>query len=199
MEQGRIAEVGIDEAGRLYVATSLHSFPSMYREAVGVRWDARGGVLYTPAPREWPEWTYLSSFKHIVSVVELQGCALQLSEATEWRNVPPELKEDIRDWMARYRAYLGGTCIGEVTAVNEDTGEITLTYTEGNKTQTFVGILAKGYKAKTKDGSEQKVEMANLMGMRVKAYYMVKREIDANDVKVETKEVLMIRLLPKGN
>jgi hypothetical protein len=107
MELGRIAEVGIDEAGRLYVATTWHSFPFISREAVEVRQDARGGVIYSPAPHEfreyYSEWTYLTSFRHIVGVVELQGCDLQLSEATMWRNIPEELREEICEWMERFR------------------------------------------------------------------------------------------------
>lgn len=110
MEHDRIAEVGIDEAGRLYVATSLHGFPFMDREAIEVGWDARGGVLYSPTPREWrelgdfSEWTYPDCFRHIVSAVELQGRALHVSEATRWSNVPAEVREELCEWEALYRA-----------------------------------------------------------------------------------------------
>ncbi len=94
-------EVGIDEAGRLCVAPSSHSFPFIYREAVEVHWDAQGAFLYSPMPREW---TYLDWFKQIVSAGELQGCALQLSGDTKWNNVPEELRGEIFEWMTQYRA-----------------------------------------------------------------------------------------------
>jgi hypothetical protein len=93
--------------------------------------------------------------------------------------------------------YSGDTWTGEVTLVNENTREFTLTYRKGDKTQTFVGILPKGYKAKMKDGSDQEVEMGDLMGMRVKAYYMTKSKKDAQGEKVKTNEVFKIKFLPK--
>ena len=94
--------------------------------------------------------------------------------------------------------YNGDTWTGEVTAVNEDTREFTLTYTKGDKTQTFVGILPKGYTAKMKDGSDQEVKMTALVGMHLKAYYIAKSKKDANGVKVKTNEVFKIKFLPKG-
>ncbi len=91
----------------------------------------------------------------------------------------------------------GDTWSGEVTAANEDTREFTLTYTKGNKTQTFVGMLAKGYTVKMKDGRDYEIKMADLMGMRIKAYYITRNKKDANGVKVETHEVFRIKFLPK--
>jgi hypothetical protein len=93
--------------------------------------------------------------------------------------------------------YSGDTWAGDVTSVNEDTREFTLTYTKGDKTQTFIGVLPKGYTAKMKDGSDHEVEVADLMGMRVKIYYMTKSKKDANGVKVKTNEVFRIKFLPK--
>lgn len=94
--------------------------------------------------------------------------------------------------------YSGDTWTGEITAVNEDTREFTLTYTKESKTQTFVGVLPKGYRVKMKDDSYREVEMAALMGMRVKTYYTTKSKKDANGVKVKTNEVIEIKFLPKN-
>ncbi len=53
------------------------------------------------------------------------------------------------------------------------------------------------YTVKMKDGSDKEVEMADLMGMRVKTYYMTKSKKDANGVKVKTNEVFKTKFLPK--
>jgi hypothetical protein len=92
--------------------------------------------------------------------------------------------------------YRGHTCTGEVTAVNEDNREITLTCTEGDETRTFVGVLGKRYKVKIKGGSKQEVKVADLPGKRVKVAYLPQSEMDVNGVKVEAHEVLLILILP---
>lgn len=95
------------------------------------------------------------------------------------------------------QGYSGDTWTGEVTSVNEDTREFTLTYKRGDKEQTFVGELPKGYTVKMKDGSDYELKMADLMGMRVKAYYMTKSKKDANGGKMKTNEVFKTKFLPK--
>ncbi|MGB7923545.1 MAG: hypothetical protein WCF57_09905 [Pyrinomonadaceae bacterium] len=94
-------------------------------------------------------------------------------------------------------SYTGDTWSGEVTAVNEETREFTLTYAKGDKTQTFVGTLPKGYAVKMKDGQDHEVQMAELMGLRIKVYYITKNKKDAQGVKVKTNEVFKIKPLPK--
>ena len=91
----------------------------------------------------------------------------------------------------------GDTWSGEVTAVTEDTREFTLTHTKGTKTQTFVGVLPKGYTVKMKDGRDYEVKMSELMGMRLMAYYVTKKKKDANGEKIETHEVFKIKFIPK--
>jgi hypothetical protein len=95
------------------------------------------------------------------------------------------------------QGYSGATWAGEVTSVNEDTREFTLTYKKNDKEQTFVGVLEKGYTVKMKGGKDYELKMSDLMGMRVKAYYMTSSKKDANGVKVKTNEVFKIRFLPK--
>ena len=89
----------------------------------------------------------------------------------------------------------GDTWTGEVTAANEDTREFTLTHTKGNKSQTFVGVLPKGYTVKMKDGHDYEIKMAELMGIEIQAYYITKKNKDANGVKVETHEVFKIKFV----
>jgi hypothetical protein len=91
----------------------------------------------------------------------------------------------------------GDTWTGEVTAVTEDTREFTLTYTKDTHTQTFVGILPRGYMVKMKDGRDYEIKMTELMGMRLKTYYITRNKKDANGVKTETHEVFKIKFFPK--
>lgn len=91
--------------------------------------------------------------------------------------------------------YYGDTWTGEVTSVNEDTREFTLTYKKGDKEQTFVGVLPKGYTVKMKDGNDHEVRLAEMLGMRLRAYYMTKSK-KVNGEKVKTNEVFKIKFLP---
>lgn len=91
----------------------------------------------------------------------------------------------------------GDTWTGEVTAVTEDTREFTLTYTKGTETRTFVGVLPKGYTVKMKDGRDYEIKMTELMGMRIRAYYITKKKKDATGAKTETHEVFKIKFFPK--
>ena len=95
------------------------------------------------------------------------------------------------------QGYAGDTWSGEVTSTNEDPREFTLTYIKGQKTQTFVGVLSKGYTVKMKDGRDYEVKMVDLMGIRLTAYFMTKSKKDSNGVKVKTNEVFKIKFLPK--
>lgn len=93
--------------------------------------------------------------------------------------------------------YSGETWTGEVTAANEDTREFTLTYTKGEKTQTFAGVLAKGYTVKMKDGRDHEIKMSQLLGMRVRAYFITKMQKDVTGQKIKTNEVFKIKFVPK--
>ncbi|HYK19487.1 MAG TPA: hypothetical protein VEV42_02055 [Pyrinomonadaceae bacterium] len=91
--------------------------------------------------------------------------------------------------------YSGDTWTGLVTSVSDDTREFTLTYKKGEKEQTFTGVLPKGYTVKMKDGSDHEVKLDELMGMRLKVYYMTKTK-KVNGEKVKTNEVFQIKFLP---
>lgn len=93
--------------------------------------------------------------------------------------------------------YSGDTWTGEVTSVNEDTREFTLTYKKKERDETFTGVLPKGYTVKMKDGGDHEVKLAEMMGMRVKAYYMAKTK-KVNDQKVKINEVFKIKFLPQS-
>jgi hypothetical protein len=123
--------------------------------------------------------------KLLIAVALLILCAgvpMAQTEKSELHNFPLE--------------YRGETCTGEVIAVNEDTGEITLARTEGNETRTFVGVLGKRYQVKIKGGSKQEVKVADLLGKRAEVAYLPQSEMDVNGVRVKAHEVLLILILP---
>ena len=92
MESDVIAEIGIDQAGRLYVKPATKKFPYIYREAMEVNWDAAAGALYSPVPREWSlqDW-----YHQIVKAAAEQACDLTITAGTRWINVPASLQSKI--------------------------------------------------------------------------------------------------------
>lgn len=92
MTQDAIAEVGIDEEGRLYVRPSTTSFEMVWRAAMEVHWDASRRRLFGPKPREW---TYVDWFSQILAAAA-DGCTqLRLTPDTDWSNVPDSLRAEI--------------------------------------------------------------------------------------------------------
>ncbi len=92
--------------------------------------------------------------------------------------------------------FAGDTWTGEVSAVNDANREIALVYTGKKKTESFVGVLQEGYKAKLKDGTlaELKVSMIHA-GTRLRVYYMAKdRKVDGRKEKFY--EIFQIDFLP---
>jgi len=82
--------------------------------------------------------------------------------------------------------YAGDTWTGVVSAVDDATQEITLAYVGKKKTESFVGVLGVGYKARQKDGTmvPMKVSMIPL-GTRLRVYYMAQEQkVDGRKVKV---------------
>src|SRR5688572_7804848 len=89
----KILEIGIDEAGKLYLKPEKEKFTLIYRSATEVHWDATKMFLYSPKPREW---SYLDWYKHIVSVIKTEAyCTLKITLETKWVNVPDELQQEI--------------------------------------------------------------------------------------------------------
>jgi hypothetical protein len=81
--------------------------------------------------------------------------------------------------------YAGDSFSGTVTAADDTSRELTLTYTDNaaKKIETFVGVIADGYVARWKDGTVHPLKPSDLpVGTKVKVYYMAK------NVKVEGKK-----------
>jgi hypothetical protein len=78
----------------LHFFTAKVTFSMMYRTATEVHWNPEKHSLYSPKPRDW---TYKMWFEHILNVTEKEcNCKLDITENTNWVNVPAELKEEIR-------------------------------------------------------------------------------------------------------
>lgn len=92
------------------------------------------------------------------------------------------------------RGYYGDTWTGVVTSTNEDTREFTLTYKKKDKEETFTGVLPKEYTHKTADGKDVQINLADLMGMTIRAYYTSSTK-KVNDQKVKYNDVLKIKIL----
>ncbi|HJT67135.1 MAG TPA: hypothetical protein VJ749_11810 [Pyrinomonadaceae bacterium] len=78
-------------------------------------------------------------------------------------------------FLAQKRATIFGDAFtGEVVSSNENTREITITYTDKdkNKTETFVGVLKPGYQLTLRDGTRRELQMAELKaGLRIRVFY----------------------------
>ena len=92
MSKDRIAEIGIDDQGRLYIIPVKATFPYIYREGKEVSWDEERKCLYSPKPREW---TYLMWYKHIISTAMQCEYDLSITKKTRWVNISDKLKLEI--------------------------------------------------------------------------------------------------------
>lgn len=91
--------------------------------------------------------------------------------------------------------YSGDTWSGEVTSTNDDTREITLTYTKGAKTETFTGVLQEGYKVKLKDGTLHELKPSVITkGTYLMVFYMQKTRKEG-DKKIKYYEIFRLQVL----
>ncbi len=92
MTHDQIAEVRIDEQGRLCVVPASSFFPYIYREAMEVHWDDSGRFFYSPKPREW---SYARWFQQILSAAKEQSSVFSLTSTTAWSGVPDSVRAEI--------------------------------------------------------------------------------------------------------
>lgn len=98
MKTDSIAEIGIDDMGRLYIRPEKEKFTMIWRSAAEVHWDQKQNFLYSPKPREW---TYLMWYQHIVQIVaDEYRCSLIIDRDTNWVSIPEDLKQQIQTWEA---------------------------------------------------------------------------------------------------
>ncbi len=81
---------------------------------------------------------------------------------------------------------MGDIVIGEVTAKDEATREITLTYAGKEGTETFSGFLVDGYKLRMGEGSLRELSLSELVpGMYIRMYYKTgKAKVGGQEKKI---------------
>ena len=93
MISDHIAEVRIDDIGRLCVFPETRAFPFVWRTGTEVHWDELGRFLHSPAPREW---SYVHWFQQIVAAVANEyDCSLIITPLTRWHNADTSLQSAI--------------------------------------------------------------------------------------------------------
>lgn len=92
--------------------------------------------------------------------------------------------------------YVGDIWTGVITAVDDGTREITLTYRNGAKTESFVGVLEKGYLAKPSNGPERELKPSDLpKGTKLTVFYYTDTE-KIQDKKVKVQTIFLIKGIP---
>lgn len=91
-------------------------------------------------------------------------------------------------------SYSGDTWSGEVTSTNDETREITLTYTKGSKTETFTGVLQEGYKVKLKDGTPHELKPSEISkGTHLMVFYTQRTRKDG-EKKIKYYEIFRLQV-----
>ncbi len=85
-------------------------------------------------------------------------------------------------------AYQGDTWTGVVVSASEQTGEITLSYTKGGKSQIFVGVPEAGYLVHEHNGAPRPLKMSDIpVGKIIKVWYIGEtKKVGGSKVKVNT-------------
>ena len=84
--------------------------------------------------------------------------------------------------------YQGDTWTGVVVSASEQTGEITLSYTKGGKSQTFVGVPETGYLVHEHSGATRPLKMSDIpVGKIITVWYLEEtKKVGGGKVKVNT-------------
>lgn len=94
MDRDEIAEIEISDDGKLILKPSLKKFPYIYREAMGVHWNAEESSICSPVPNEWGYYEWIIQ---IISAAMEQGCELIITPHTKWTNIDDELQERLAE------------------------------------------------------------------------------------------------------
>ena len=93
MIEDRIAEIGVDEKGRLYVRPELQDFPHIYRTALGILWEASDRRLVAASAQGQ---AYLDGFHRIVAAVaDEYDVRLRLGSMTTWVAIGDDLRGEM--------------------------------------------------------------------------------------------------------
>ena len=104
MDRDEIAEIGIDEQGRLYVKPLTITFPYVYREAMEVAWNDDGHYLCAPPPPRFQLAPVGWWLRQIFAAAKTQNCELRLAPETKFRNIPHQLADEINTVLSEHHA-----------------------------------------------------------------------------------------------
>jgi hypothetical protein len=92
---------------------------------------------------------------------------------------------------------IGDACTGEVTATNDTTREITISYDNKGKTESFVGVLNEGFQVKMIGGSFHELKVSEIpVGTCIRVLYRTKEE-KVGGQKVKVNRIFGIELIPR--
>jgi len=91
--------------------------------------------------------------------------------------------------------YNGDMWTGTLTAANDSTREITLTYTKKDKTQTFTGMLEEKFTVTLADGKTHQLKPSDIApGTILRVYYKPKTK-KVDDKKVKYYEIFKLEIV----
>ena len=90
----------------------------------------------------------------------------------------------------------GQLVIGEVSTIDEATGEITIKYVGKEGPEIFSGVLANGYKLKRNDGTSGELKINQIVGTHVRVFYKTDEENVAGQ-KRKVNKIVRLELLGK--
>jgi hypothetical protein len=95
MQEELIAEVIMDESGRLLLKPATKLFDTLHMTgAWGFRWDGPTSSIAIPLPREW---SYRDWFKHVVTIIGQEyDVHLTVGPQTKWVSVPEAVRAEIQ-------------------------------------------------------------------------------------------------------
>ena len=93
MKADRIAEIGIDQEGSLFIRPAEQSFPFIYRAGREIGWDSITRRLFCPRPnqRSYRDW-----FRQLLAAVaDEYGVSLEIDSATAWSGMAEADRQQI--------------------------------------------------------------------------------------------------------
>jgi len=95
MDSENISRVEILEGNELIVVLESggkSEYQYIYREAAEVYWDNDLKAFKSPPPKKW---SHADWFQHIVKIAGNCSITLAITDKTDWKNVPKQVKEEI--------------------------------------------------------------------------------------------------------
>jgi hypothetical protein len=93
MKNELIAEIGIDDRGRLFVRPAESTYDQIHRAAMGIGWNDETRSLVSPERLECSSARWFEQF--LAAVADEFRTALTLGPTTVWIGIAPDLKHEM--------------------------------------------------------------------------------------------------------